>query len=307
MDNDLIMLFRQLDQITNSDIKMTITRFRIYPDEELYTYTDSLDNILRQIANYESYYYRVTAFGKNTNAQIVTDTHFGVTTSNIGNLRLTEADYVNNYLNHVISEYRRRHGRYHFWHVIHRDNIYLEKMETLSKNTKQGFQAAVEGFLDANRKFEEINDLNIVKGIPGIYFLILDEYNTCYIGQSSDIRKRIMQHWSKKNYFSGTGIDMFKAKDTTRIYVFPMSDNEYNRVDLFEHYLVGDMPSQYKLNVLSGGKPDFLLKNHLPLIPKDNSYDDDGSNENGFIRLLKEYEQWDKRVQQNKNKFVVEQ
>ena len=98
MDNDLIMLFRQLNQMTNSDIKMTITRFRIYPDEELYTYTDSLDNILRQIANYERYYYRVTAFGKNTNAQIVTDTYFGVTTSNIGNLKLTEADYVNNYL-----------------------------------------------------------------------------------------------------------------------------------------------------------------------------------------------------------------
>ena len=137
MDNDIIMLFRKFDEIRNSNIKMTITRFRIYPDEELYTYTDTLDNILKQIANYERYYYRVTAFGKNTNSQIVTGTHFGVTTSNIGSLKLTEADYVNNFLNHVIAEYRKRNGRNNFWHVVHRDNLYLEKWKSFLKIQKK--------------------------------------------------------------------------------------------------------------------------------------------------------------------------
>lgn len=166
-------------------------------------------------------------------------------------------------------------------------------MEKLSKNTKEGFQAAVEDFLVDNPKFEEINDLNDVKGVPGLYFLMLDEYNTSYIGQSSDIRKRIMQHWSKKNYFSGTGIDMFKAKDTTRIYVYPMKPNEYKRVDTLEYYIVDDMPKQYKLNVLSGGKPDFLLKNNLSLIPEEDSNNEDSeagseseSNESGMLKFI---------------------
>lgn len=195
---------------------------------------------------------------------------------------------------------------YSFWHVIHHDNIFLEKMEQLAKNTKQEFQKVVEDFLDDNRRFQEIFDLNIVKGIRGLYFLILDEYNTCYIGQSSDIRKRIMQHWSKNNYFSGTGIDLFKAKDTTRIYVFPMSEKEYSKVDLIEYYLVGDIPNQYKLNVLSGGKPDFLLKNNLPLITKDESDDKDEGNEDALIRFMKMLKKWDEKVNQNMNRFIVE-
>lgn len=289
----------------NSDIKMTITQFKQFTDDEIYTYTDSLDNILRQIANYERYYYRVTALGKNTNAQKVTETYFGVTTSSVGNLKLTEADYVNNYLNYIIAQYRKGRCYYSFWNVINRDNAYLEKMEQLSKNTKQGFQEAVEIFLDNNRRFQEIIDLNFVKGIQGLYLLILDEYNACYIGQASDIKQRIMRHWSRNDYFTGTGIDMFKAKDITRIYVFPMSENEYNKVDLFEYYLAGDLPKQYKLNVLSGGKPDFLLQNNLPLILNDDNDEEVERNEDWSIRLVDILKQRDEKVNQNMSRFIV--
>ena len=282
------------------DVKMTITKFRPYKDEELVTYTGTLDNILRQIANYERYYYRLTALGKNTNAQKVTDTHFGVTTSSIGSLKLTEADYLNSYLNYIIAEHSRGNRRYSFWHVLVRDIKYLEQMELFSKNTEKGLQETVNNFLDTNLQFKEITDLNIVKGIPGLYFLILDEYNVCYIGQASDIRKRIMRHWSKNDYLTltGIGIDAFKAKDTTRIYAYPMSEKEYNSVNTLEYNLVESIPIQYTLNILSGGKPDFLIENNLPLFLK---------REDDMRTLVENVNQRVKRIYQNTDKFIVEE
>lgn len=282
------------------DVKMTITKFRPYKDEELVTYTGTLDNILRQIANYERYYYRLTALGKNTNAQKVTDTHFGVTTSSIGSLKLTEADYLNSYLNYIIAEHSRGNKRYSFWHMLVRDIKYLEQMELFSKNTEKGLQEAVNNFLDTNWQFKEITDLNILKGVPGLYFLILDEYNVCYIGQASDIRKRIMRHWSKNDYLTltGIGIDAFKAKDTTRIYAYPMSEKEYNSVNTLEYNLVESIPIQYMLNILSGGKPDFLIENNLPLFLKQ---------EDDMRTLVENVNQRVKRIYQNTDKFIVEE
>lgn len=276
------------------DVKMTITKFKPYTDEELVTYTGTLDNILKQIANYERFYYRITALGKNAGAQSVTDTHFGVTISTVGSLKLTEADYLNNYLNYIIAEHKKGSRRYSFWNVLVRDIKYLEQMELLSRNTEKGFQEALNNFLDDNRGFKEVMDLNLVKGIQGLYFLILDEYNACYIGQSSDIKRRIMQHWSKNDYFKEKGIDMFKAKDTTRIYAFPMSEKEYNRVNIFEYNLVESIPTQYALNILSGGRPNFLIENNLPLFLR---YEDD-------VRTLVEVvNQRTKKIHQNTDKF----
>lgn len=289
------------------EVKMTITKFKLYKDEELVTYTGTLDDILRQIANYERYYYRITALGKNTNSQKVTDTHFGVTTSSIGSLKLTEVDYLNSYLNYIIAEHSKGNRRYSFWHVLVRDIIYLEKMELLSKNTKREFEEVVNNFLNESRRFEEVKDLNIVKGVQGLYFLILDEYNVCYIGQASDISKRIMRHWSRNDYFTGTGIDMFKAKDTTRIYAFPMSEKEYKRVNTFEYDLVESIPEQYKLNILSGGKLDFLLDNALPLIPKKENDEKIERNEDWAITLGEIIAQRIERVNQNIDKFIVEE
>lgn len=282
------------------DVKMTITKFKPYKDEELVTYTGTLDNILRQIANYERYYYRLTALGKNTNAQKVTDTHFGVTTSSIGSLKLTEADYLNSYLNYIIAEHSKGNRRYSFWHVLVRDIKYLEQMELLSKNTEKGFQEAINNFLDTNQRFKEITDLNIVKGIQGLYCLILDEYNVCYIGQASDIRKRIMRHWSKNDYLTltGIGIDAFKAKDTTRIYAYPMSEKEYSSVNTFEYDLVKNIPAQYELNILSGGKPDFLIENNLPLFLK---------HEDDMRALVKIVNQRSENIDKNRDKFIVEE
>lgn len=68
-------------------------------------------------------------------------------------------------------------------------------------------------------------------------FLYWMNIMSAILEQSCDIRKRIMRHWSRHDYFSGTGIDMFKAYDTTRIFVLECSrrwinTNEYNRLTL---------------------------------------------------------------------------
>lgn len=287
----------------NKQIKMTITQFDKYTDEELNTYTDTLNNILDMIENYEEYYYRITIFGKNTNSKRVKDFHFGVMTSNIGGLRLSEADYLNSYLNYIIAGYKKSFYLPSFWDVINHDNWYLEKMKQLSNNSEKGFQEAVSKFLNENPGFKEITDLNIVNEISGLYILILDEYKVCYIGQTQNIKKRIMSHWSKKDYFSGTGIDMFKAKDTTRIYVFPMNEKDYNMIDMFEFLSTKSIPDQYKLNVLSGGKLDFLLDNRLPLISRDGNDKEVKRRPHGLEEILL---QLDKAVSQNMDRFIIE-
>lgn len=286
--------------------KMTITQFSRDTDEELYIYTDSLDNILNAIENYEKYYYRVTALGKNTNSKRVYDIHFGVTVSSIGGLKITEADYLNNYLNYVIKSYKKDSFDSGFWKVINRDNKYLEKMKRLSENTGQGFREAINKFLGDNPKFKEIDNLNFVKEIPGLYLIILDEYNACYIGQAQDLKKRIMRHWSRNDYFSGTGIDMFKAKDTTRIYVFPMTEQEYSRINALENSLVESIPIRYKLNIMAGGKPDFILENGLTLLPRDANNMKSERNKDIICELTEILIQSNEKVIQNMSKFIIE-
>ena len=79
--------------------------------------------------------------------------------------------------------------------------------------------------------------------MTGLYFLILDKYNRCYVGQSNDIKRRIQTHWSKVNYAT-TGIDMFKAYDTTRIYVNPVK----KELDKWETTAILDIEQKYLLN-----------------------------------------------------------
>ena len=65
--------------------------------------------------------------------------------------------------------------------------IYIEK-EAFEK-----FNKYLSSFVKRNR-FKEIDDLKTVSGVEGIYLLVLDEYKQVYIGISTDIKKRIMQH-----------------------------------------------------------------------------------------------------------------
>ena len=102
----------------------------------------------------------------------------------------------------------------------------MKKTTEKKKINKPNTQKKV---IKSNKKVRQIFDLNDCKEMCGIYVLVLDEYKQVYIGQAKDIKKRVMQHWSKQKPFdrlifggvnnSVLSIDCFGALDTTRIFV----------------------------------------------------------------------------------------
>lgn len=132
-------------------------------------------------------------------------------------------------------------------------------MEYFSKLDKTAFDAALSSFLSKYKRFVEVSNLNDFNGVEGFYIMVLDEYKQAYIGKSEDIRKRIMQHWSKTKAFDRTlfpmyawekstfSIDFFRALDTTRIYVWKrkMSDG-------IEAELIKGFPTQFCTNRIGG-------------------------------------------------------
>ena len=121
------------------------------------------------------------------------------------------------------------------------------------------FDKKLKLFVKKNR-FVEANNLNDLV-VSGIYMLVLDKYKQVYIGISDNIRKRILNHWSKKKDFdrlifgkveeSILSIDSFGALDTTRIF--------YKKVNTFfdifssEEKYVKNFDNKYLLNRVGGG------------------------------------------------------
>jgi len=123
---------------------------------------------------------------------------------------------------------------------------------------KTEFETALQKLIGSNKKIKQVFNLNDCKEMRGIYILVLDEYKQIYIGQAVDIKRRVMQHWSKQKQFdrlifgnannSVLSIDSFGALDTTRIYVL-----ETDGLDSFERIAVKKFPAHLKLNRIGGG------------------------------------------------------
>ena len=106
--------------------------------------------------------------------------------------------------------------------------------------------------------FFEIHDLSRLKQTSGIYILVMDEYKQLYLGQSRDIRRRILHHWSRQKPIerllfgdyksSGLSVDSFRAFDTTRIFVLPCNPPEFIEDDLLK---TADI--DFTLNRIGGG------------------------------------------------------
>lgn len=101
-----------------------------------------------------------------------------------------------------------------------------------------------------------------VNGKIGAYILVLDDYKQVYIGIStSDVKGRILQHWSKHKEFgrllngsvetSIISIDSFGALDTTRIFFKELK--WYQDLDEYEKKLVDEFKPEYRLNRVVGG------------------------------------------------------
>lgn len=125
---------------------------------------------------------------------------------------------------------------------------------------QENFGKILSELLIINKDIYEVFDLNSCKGVSGIYIMVLDKYKQMYIGQASDIKRRILKHWSTQKPFdrlifggvdnSVLSIDSFGALDTTRIYIL-----ETLSLDWSEKKIVNYVPSIYRLNRIGGGKP----------------------------------------------------
>lgn len=133
-------------------------------------------------------------------------------------------------------------------------------MKFFSKIKDSEFKEMLLKLKNKFKGLEEITDLSVYDKKCGIYILILDEYKQIYIGESQDIKKRIIQHWTIKKEFtklifgnvetSVMSIDSFGALDTTRIFVYEIEKNKQLQL---EEKLVNYVPNGYLLNRTKGG------------------------------------------------------
>lgn len=131
-------------------------------------------------------------------------------------------------------------------------------MEYYHLLSKQEFNEELTRFLDKTKVFKEFTDLSLLKGSPGYYVMVLDEYSQVYIGISGDITKRLRVHWSAQKQFdrlifggiddSILSIDSFRAYDTTRIFAYVTDDFQS-----FENEYINYFDPEYMLNRTVGG------------------------------------------------------
>lgn len=139
------------------------------------------------------------------------------------------------------------------------------------------FCKEIEGFLEQNRQFTKVSDLNLYDGKSGYYMMVLDEYSQMYIGTTNDIKRRIRKHWSNSIPFdrllfpmgnvdsSILSIDSFRALDTTRIYAY-----ETNKTFRSEDKFINQFPAKFMCNRMAGGKISGGLYQAIAMMKKRN-------------------------------------
>lgn len=109
---------------------------------------------------------------------------------------------------------------------------YNLNMDFFNKLDSNDFNDKIKQFCNKYKGAIEITDLNDERAsYSGYYVLILDEYKQVYIGASSNIKERILQHWKREKQYdrrifvstkeSKISIDSFGPFDTTRIIIVP--------------------------------------------------------------------------------------
>lgn len=107
-------------------------------------------------------------------------------------------------------------------------------------------------------KFRACNDLAEISGKEGLYLMVLDDYKQLYVGVSSDMKKRIQNHWRKRKSLerlifgdacnSTLSVDSFGPLDTTRVFYIETS-MPYEK----EERIVSALDPRYSLNRTAGG------------------------------------------------------
>lgn len=134
-------------------------------------------------------------------------------------------------------------------------------MEYFSLLNHDEFNTEIDKFLENNKRFVEVFDLNLYTNKPGYYIMILDEYCQVYVGTTDSIERRIRQHWSKIKPFdrllcpmwasdtSILSIDSFRAFDTTRIFAY-VTKGTFDKEDNYIQQFFAD----FVCNRMAGGR-----------------------------------------------------
>ena len=119
---------------------------------------------------------------------------------------------------------------------------------------------AINKFIESNKCFVEVFDLNLYDQKPGYYMMVLDEYCQLYIGTTDNIKKRIRTHWSNSKSFdrllfpmgavnsSIISFDSFRSLDTTRIFAYTTKIT-FDEEDKF----INEFPTKFVGNRVAGG------------------------------------------------------
>lgn len=287
-------------EITMHNAKLfRATVVKYVDDKAVATATGTFEEVVEQLNITETRantYYKLARFN-DIPYDYVEDVHFGCLCKKISGLKITEGIYCNAYLNYLFKIYLKGETSMGtFRHLLYFRSRFQEATQ-IAKNS-ENFEEWTQQFFETTT-WQKVADLNDFKGTSGLYALILDEYAKCYIGQSENIRKRIPEHW-RNDRFVTNGIDLFRAKDTTRIYVIPLSEKE---LDQNEYNYVGAIPSEYRLNYLQGGTIAFHeAQNTSPL------FDDEAKNtrhqDDGLKVLLRKWEEREAKTEKSTDLFV---
>lgn len=168
------------------------------------------------------------------------------------------------------------------WCAKHQENClknYDLNMAFFQSIRQEDFDKALLKLINSTPKIREVFDLNEYKDKSGIYIMVLGKFKQVYIGQSTNIKKRIMQHWSKKKQFdrlifgrienSVLSIDSFGALDTTQIFALEAS---WSDLDKKERLVAGKVPNDFKLNRVGTGSI-YNLSDMLEVIANSNKRD----------------------------------
>ena len=132
-------------------------------------------------------------------------------------------------------------------------------MMYFSKLDRHMFNEALSVFLAKNKRFVAVTNLNDYSNVEGFYIIVLGEYKQVYIGKTTDIKKRIMQHWSRNKPFDRTlfpmyawdtsvfSIDSFRALDTTHIFAWKKKISAGT-----EAALIRQFPKEFCTNRIGG-------------------------------------------------------
>jgi hypothetical protein len=132
-------------------------------------------------------------------------------------------------------------------------------MQRLAAIDSLKFEKTLQSVLAAYPVLQPVDELAQFKNVTGVYVMVLDGVHQVYVGETVNIRTRIMQHWSGRipldRLIFGDGetsklaINSFRPLDTTRIYAGATT----NRFD-FEAGIVKAFPEEFRLNRIDGGE-----------------------------------------------------